>query len=352
MGLQKKSSIPVPAPEVEESESYEKIPIDTSIVVSTGCTLLDLAISGGRVKGGGLPGGIMVEVFGGSGSGKTAILVETAASVQAKGGEAHIADPEARLDQEYAKLYGLELDKKHYYRPNTVGDVKNKQGKVVEQGLEGLLIDWEPENPAVINLFGADSLAALSTGMEMDEGDKRGQRKAKELSEMCRKISRIIAHEHKLVMFTNQIRDGEYGPNTPGGHAVPFHASLRIACNQKKKIEAVKKNENGKEIKKIIGIESELFIRKSSIDDPFRTCMMYLMFGFGIDDVRGNLQYLKDMTNLTTYDAITKSFTRLNSAIQHIENNDLEADLREAVIEVWESNEKLFKDNRKKKRRF
>ena len=33
-------------------------------VISTGCTLLDFAISGGRVRGGGLPGGILVEAFG------------------------------------------------------------------------------------------------------------------------------------------------------------------------------------------------------------------------------------------------------------------------------------------------
>ena len=37
---------------------------DTTIMVSTGSTLLDLAISGGRVRGGGIPGGIMVEIFG------------------------------------------------------------------------------------------------------------------------------------------------------------------------------------------------------------------------------------------------------------------------------------------------
>jgi len=41
--------------------------------ISTGSTLLDLAISGGRIRGGGLPGGILVEVFGPSGVGKTVL---------------------------------------------------------------------------------------------------------------------------------------------------------------------------------------------------------------------------------------------------------------------------------------
>jgi RecA/RadA recombinase len=299
-----------------------------------------------------MPGGILAEIYGGSGSGKTAVLMELAASVQEKGGETRICDPEARLDKEYAQIYGTELNKDNYFRPKTVGNYTNDKGKITEYGLEGYITEWEPSNPNVINLLGADSIAALSTTMEMEQGDKRGQRKAKELSELCRKTAVLIADEHKLVVFTNQVRDGENGPITPGGHAVPFHSSLRIACNQKKKIEKVKKNSSGAEVKKVVGIESELFIRKSSVDDPFRSCMMYLMFGIGIDDIRGNLQYLKDMEKLASYDAITKSFARLDPAIKHIEDNDLEDQLRNAVIEVWEANEKLFKLNRKKKRRF
>ena len=336
---------------VSEREE-DKIPIDTSILVSTGVTLLDLAISGGRVRGGGMPGGIMVELFGGSGSGKTAILTEIGASVQAKGGEVDICDPEARLDREYTRITGLDLPRDHYYRPNTVGDRKDAKGKVTELGLEGIIMGWEPKNPDVINLLGADSIAALSTAMEMDDGDKRGQRKAKELSELCRKTARIIAHEHKLVVFTNQIRDGEFGVTTPGGHAVPFHSSLRIACNQKEVIRKVKKNEHGVEIKKDVGIISNLFVKKSSIDDPFRTVPMYLMFGIGIDDIRGNLQYYKDMTKGTVYDCVDKTYTSLDRAVEYIEENDLEAELREMVIDVWEQNEALFKVNRKKKRRF
>ena len=37
---------------------------DFGAVVSTGSTLLDLAISGGRVRGGGVPSGILMEVYG------------------------------------------------------------------------------------------------------------------------------------------------------------------------------------------------------------------------------------------------------------------------------------------------
>ena len=42
----------------KEKKKYDG---NTETMISTGSTLLDLAITGGRVRGGGLPGGILVE---------------------------------------------------------------------------------------------------------------------------------------------------------------------------------------------------------------------------------------------------------------------------------------------------
>jgi len=315
--------------------------INSSLVVSTGSTLLDLAIAGGRVHGGGLPGGIMVELFGPSSSGKTTVLVEIGASVQHKGGEVNIADPEARLDQEYTTMHGLELPSNNYERPDTVTEV-----------FDGL-VKWEPENESVINLFGADSIAALSTNMEMGDGDKRGQRKAKELSEGCRKTARIISKNNKLIVFTNQERQGEYGKTTPGGFAVGYHSSVRCRIARKNRIEKEKQVPGGKKkIKKTIGILSEAVVVKSSVDDEYRKAPIYIIFGMGIDDVRGNLQWYKDMMGATKYLAVDKEFARMDFAIRWIEEHDLEADLREMVIELWEDIEATFKIDRKKKTRF
>ena len=46
----------------ETQSSHVSIDKDT-LLISTGSTLLDLAIAGGRSKGGGIPGGIMVEIL-------------------------------------------------------------------------------------------------------------------------------------------------------------------------------------------------------------------------------------------------------------------------------------------------
>ena len=334
------------------SAGNEYRPLDSGKVLSTGCTLLDLAIAGGRVRGGGIPGGILVEIFGPSSSGKTAVAVEIGASAQFKGGEVAFADPEARLDRSYSETFGFAIDAANYCRPNTVLDKLNKKGEIVEDGLEAFLIDWAPANKSVINVQIADSIAALSTEMEMDARDKRGQRKAKELSELLRKTARIISQDHRLVIFTNQEKEGEYGGVTPGGKAVGFHASVRIRIARKETVDKEQKLASGVKVKKTIGILSTALIKKSSVDDEYRTAPIYVIFGHGIDDIRGNLQWVKDMTKSTKYNAVTKDFVAMDAAIAHIESEGLEEELRELVIDLWEEIEAKFKTERKPKRRF
>ena len=328
---------------IEEPVMHTKkyTPIDKSIVVSTGSTLLDLAISGGRIRGGGLPGGIMVEVHGPSGSGKTALAVDIASSVQNKGGEADIMDPEARLDKEYARIYGLSINKENYSSPKQVVDVFNN------------INEWDPVNKNVINVKIIDSIAALVSNLEStDEGDKRGQAKAKELHAGCRKTSVNIATDNKLIVFTNHEMDGEYGKVTPGGKAVPYYSSVRIRIKQKTKIMPEKKMASGKMVKMVTGVLSTCTVIKNSVDNGFREAPLYIIYGQGIDDVRANLQWYKEMMNSTKYIAVDKEYQRLDFAIRYIEENDLEGELRELVIDLWEEIQEKFKVDRKPKKRF
>lgn len=321
-------------------------------VLSTGSTLLDLAISGKRIRGGGIPGGIVVEIYGPSGSGKSAVLSEIVASCQSKGGDADIKDPEARLDREYVKIYGVHIQDCSYSQPDTVEEIFSA------------IPTWKP-NPTVkgaINVLANDSLAALSSELEMGpKGDKMGQRRAKLFSEGFRKTCRIIAQNNWLMICTNQVRQGDYGETTPGGLALAFYSSLRIRIKQDdniiKEIELSKESDGKKEkktnkMKKIIGIESTCFVKKSSIDDPYREVPIYIVFGYGIDDIRGNLQYIKDMTNSTVYKCPDgKTYQSLNAAIGHIEKSDLVDQLKEQTIDLWESIEAKFNLNRPMKRR-
>lgn len=331
------------AEQVKEQTKEAPITVETKKVqwenvkiVSTGSTLLDLAISGGRIYEGGIPCCILCEVYGPAGSGKTAILSEVGASAQIQNGDIMYMDPEARLDEEYSRIYGIELTKKNYYRPDTVTKIF------------ALLKEWETEKTGP-KVALTDSLAALTTDLELDTGDKMGMRRAKEFSQGLRVNARLIST--MLLLCSNQERDSDNGTVTPGGRAIPYYASLRIRIRLKEKIEVEKKLENGVKVKKAIGINSECFISKSTIDDPYRIAMVPIVFGYGIDDIRGSLQFLKDMKKTTSYACPNgKSFMGMEQAIKNVEENNLVADLKEETIIIWHEIEDLFKANRERKK--
>jgi len=319
---------------------------NTEFMISTGSTLLDLAISGGRVKGGGIPGGILVEGFGPSGSGKTVLLCEIAGNVQRQNGEIMFRDPEARLNKQFARIFDLNTDNMDYDTPNTIPQLF--------QGVR----DWDINSQKVNGVF-ADSLAALSTDMEMskEEGDKMGMRRAKEFSEELRRTCRILAERNILMVASNQVRvnqdAGPYGQKyiSPGGEAIGFYSSLRLRFSNPTKIKQ-KEKWKGKEISKVVGVETKVEVFKSSIWKPYRTAPLVINFDYGIDDIRANLQYLKTHMKMTKFGLIDQSLkVSLNESILMVEEENLEKELCEQVIDLWEEIESKFETKRKPKRR-
>lgn len=328
-------------------------------VISTGSTLLDLAISAKRVHGGGVPAGIMMEVYGPSSSGKTALLADLAASAKYHGGDVRFGDPEGRLDTAYARRCGLDLLPGEYYRPDTVDE------------LEAEVLGWKPKpsTQGAINLACADSIAAFSTAAEMEAGHKMAAAKrAQMFHQMFRKAGRLIANNGWIIACSNheQINFDSGARTTPGGNALKYWASIRIRVSKdyqggtitrswlrpSDEVDVKGKPIGKKEIKIDTGIRATAKIVKNSVSDPFREVPLFIMFGIGIDDIRGNLQWLKETSKATTYDCINRAMTQISPAIKYIETYNLEAQLREKVIQLWNEIDAHFTVDRKSKVRF
>lgn len=327
----------------KEPKKKSKYEGDITSIISTGSTLLDLAITGGRSKGGGIPSGILVEIFGPSSSGKTVLLCEIAGAIQRSGGEIIFYDPEARLDKQFARMFDLDTKKMLYSNPDTVTELF--------QGVRS----WLPTNSKEINGIVADSLAALSTDLEMDnnEGDKMGMRRAKEFSEQLRKTCRILTKNKYLMVCSNQIRinTDQFGQKyiSPGGESLGFYSSLRLRTNKPQKIKE-KIKVAGKEVIRVIGIKVEIEVFKSSVWKPYHTAPLTILFDYGIDDVRENLQFIKDYTKHTIYTIQGENIdVSMNKSITYIEENKLEQELKEEVIELWQGIEDKFESKRKLK---
>ena len=328
----------------KEPKKKPELEGSTEQMTSTGSTLLDLAITGGRVRGGGIPGGILVEAFGPSGSGKTVLLSEIAGDIQRNNGDVMFHDPEARLNKQFAKLFDLDVDAMDYKTPDTIPELFKS------------VRDWEPENYKVVNGIFADSLAALSTDLEMDsdEGDKMGMRRAKEFSEELRRTCRVLQSNNYLMVCSNQIRQtgNQWGPKyaSPGGEAIGFYSSVRLkfgSVNKIKKSKTIK----GKKVEKVVGVEAEIEVHKNSTWEPYHTAPLYILFDYGIDDIRANLQFVKDFTKASTYVVNGENVgNSIEKAIQTVEEGGMVDNLKEEVINLWEEIQQEFKVKRKSKR--
>ncbi len=278
-------------------------------------------------------------------SGKTVLACEVAGYIQRGGGAIKYRDTEARLDKGFASIFGIDFDEVDLSHPNTVQEAFLDLHK------------WDVESD-VINGYIIDSLAALSTDLEMDsdEGDKMGMRRAKEFSENLRKSARLIKDRHMLLFCTNQIREdtdaiGMYvrRDKNPGGKAIEFYASLILRFSSFKKIRKIVRV-GKRDVRRVVGIEGEIEVVKSSVCKPYRTAPIYIDFNYGIDDIRENLKFVKQYTGESVYFVNRHRLKNsLEESILMVEEQNLEQELKEQVIDLWEFIENKFVVERKEK---
>ena len=316
-------------------------------LISTGSTLLDLAISGGKAEGGGIPAGILIEIFGSPSIGKTSMLCEIAGDVRRKKGEAVFYDPEARLSREFAQIFDLELKEDEVRHPNTPDDVFND------------MYEWQVEDTSIVNGLFVDSTAALASDLEMENKKDEYSRRGKMFSRGFRQSARIIKENNYIMVCSNQIRDkmdsGGFGDktDTPGGWAIKFYASLRLKAIKQQQHKLRREiNYKGKKLNKVIGTAITVKVEKSSIWEPFHEAPVYILFDYGIDDIRANLEFTKKFTGSSIFIAgDTKLKNSMEDSITMVEEKELENQLKKQVIGIWHEMQQKFKKERKKKKR-
>ena len=259
-------------------------PTDIKDFVSTGSTMLDLAIS--NTPDGGIAVGRITELNGLESSGKSLLGAHMLAETQKKGGVAVYIDTETAVSTEFLTAIGVDVDNMLYLHLETVEDIFHAIEEIVAKVRES-------DRDRLVTIL-VDSLAAASTNVEMEaDFDKDGWATSKAIiiSKAMRKITQMIGRQQIALVFTNQLRQKlgvMFGDpwTTSGGKALPFHASTRIRLKNTGQIKDKKNN--------TIGMKMRAQVIKNRLGPPMRHADFELYFETGIDDDGSWLKVMKD----------------------------------------------------------
>ena len=269
-------------------------PTHVTEFISSGCSMLDLAIS--NRPNGGFPVGRITEITGLEASGKSLLAAHTLAETQKRGGLAVYIDTEAATSAEFLEAIGADLKTMLYVPLETIEEIF----ETIETIVDGVR---KSDKDRLVTIV-VDSIMGASTKIEMAaEYDKDGYATSKSiiLSKAMRKVTNWIARERICLIFTNQLRTKlgvSFGDQwtTAGGKAIPFHASVRLRLKNTGQIKA---KING--VEQIVGSKTNVQVVKNRIGPPHRKVDYEIYYDSGIDNYGGWLTIMK------TFDIVTQS---------------------------------------------
>jgi recombination protein RecA len=241
-------------------------------VVGTGILALDHLTSKG-----GMPRGMLVDLYGDEGLGKTTVALTMAGERMRHGERCVYIDVEHRLQDELVEIVAPGQDRR--YNPDGLLDVYEPPFAEDAFGILERALAYKEIRMVVL-----DSVAALlfKEEAELDKYTSPMGLLARRIGAFSRKILRQIHEFGCLVIFINQMRQQitSYGPilkQSTGGKALRFYSSLRINMEPEKYI---MKGET------VIGRKARVSIDKNSFGFPERQVTVPIIYGTGVDPIR------------------------------------------------------------------
>jgi recombination protein RecA len=268
-------------------DGSEETPMDLDEFISTGNTILDLAIS--NRPNGGIAVGRITELTGLEGSGKSLLGASLMRNTQQKGGIAVLIDTEIATNREFLQAQGVDLSKLFVVNTDTVEEIFDSIVHIIEKVRASSV-----EKKKLLTIV-VDSVAAASTKREQAADfnkDGYATDKALIISKAMRKITVMLGRERIALVFTNQLRQKLNAQpfadqwTTSGGKAIGFHASTRIRLTHTGKI----KDKAGN----IVGASVKARLDKNRLGPPHREAEFEVYFNRGMDDYPSWLKVMKE----------------------------------------------------------
>lgn len=238
---------------------------DSTAFVSTGFKEVD------GMLGGGVPRGIVIELYGKEGSGKSSLGYYLAAQYSRSGNVSIYIDAESKFSKDRAQFWGADENKFIIVEPDTAEFAMDVCRHYSECSGVIIIVDSVPslmpkKHVDTYEKKSADDIAGVAL-------------RARLINEHIWDIARNCRISGATVIFINQLRDkigATFGfgetTYTPGGAGLKYAESMRWLLVAKQKL----KKSDG-----IYGIRVGMAMKKNQVSDPFRTCEINLIFDQG-----------------------------------------------------------------------
>jgi len=265
----------------------DEAPTNVDGWISTGCAMLDVAISNRPY--GGLPVGRITEITGLEQSGKSLVSAHLLAETQKQGGVAVLIDTETAVSRDFLEAIGVDVSKLLYVSADSVEQIFDFTETIIEKVRE-------TSKDKLVTIV-VDSVAAASTTNELASDYKKdgyATDKAIIISKAMRKITNMIGRQKISLVFTNQLRakmNAMFGDpwTTSGGKALAFHASVRLRL---KNMGQIKMKVGAKD--KVVGMKVRCQVVKNRMGPPLRAADFEIFFDRGIDNYGSWLTVMKE----------------------------------------------------------
>lgn len=189
------------------------------------------------ILGGGLPKGRLLEVYGEESTGKTTLMLRTAANfvkwhdMMKQESLIVLADTEGTVTEERCYQLGVPEDKLVYLVPDHWEQLFTQVSKIVEFSKK------KKKDIGILVILDSVPATLSKAEFEGEFDDQYYAIRARVLSQNLPKLAASLRNTGTTIVFLNQVRDAIGSmfqkDHTPGGRAIKFFASARISLRRK-----------------------------------------------------------------------------------------------------------------------
>lgn len=347
----------------KDYNEYFNTPVE---FISSGCTTLNLALSGRGTKGGWGRARVS-NIIGDGSSGKTLLALEAAfwfyGNIQKVKSKlfpqvhtAHIVynNGEGVMDFPVQRMYGNNFfNFVHWENSPTLEHmgrdfIKRMTNLPKGESLLYIVDSWD-------SMGSAEGQKLIEESIKKDQDMAGSYNLAKQKyasTHFFPQICSVMGSNSKdaTLIIISQVRSKigiTFGKKQyrAGGKALDFYTHMGAWISEIERIRKEKEKE-----KRVVGIRSKVRVERSKVAKPFRESEFVILYDYGLDDVSSMIDFL---WKRSPFKFNGEKFKTKPALVKYVEQHNLENKLRKQTEKVWYEIEEKFTDEiRKRKKRY